>query len=94
MAIVVEDLQDLKSGFLADRPQGSLSLPARCYTDPRYLAAEQRAVFHKTWQFVCHEETLAAKGDYIAFDVQGMSLFAIRGAEGNLQAFYNVEERP
>ena len=90
MAIVVEDLQDLKSGFLADRPLGSLSLPARCYTEPRYLAAEQRAVFHKTWQFVCHEETLAAKGDYIAFDVQGMSLFAIRGAEGNLQAFYNV----
>jgi choline monooxygenase len=90
MTISVEDLRDLRSGFHDARPQGSLSLPARCYVEQSYLEAEQRAVFHRTWQFVCHEAALAAKGEYIAIEVQGMPVLAIRDGGGELRAFYNV----
>ena len=40
MTISVEDLRDLRSGFHDARPQGSLSLPARCYVEPSLSGAE------------------------------------------------------
>ncbi len=68
----------------------SHSINTLCYRDPRYLAVEREQIFHRSWQFLCHEERLREPGSYVATDVQRKSVFAIRGADGVLRAFFNA----
>ncbi|MCP4766162.1 MAG: Rieske 2Fe-2S domain-containing protein [Gammaproteobacteria bacterium] len=68
----------------------SHSINTRCYLDSRFLQVEREQVFHRSWQFVCHEEKLREPKSYIAIDVQGQSVVAIRNKTGELRAFYNV----
>ncbi len=89
MTLQSHEFSRIKAGF-DPAPQRSWSLPGRCYTEPRYLEIEKQAIFHRTWQFVCHAEKLREPGSYLAFEVQGQSLLALRDGEGRLRAFYNV----
>ncbi|HJP11192.1 MAG TPA: Rieske 2Fe-2S domain-containing protein, partial [Arenicellales bacterium] len=66
------------------------SIHSDCYLDARFLDVEREQVFHRTWQFVCHEEKLREPGSYVAGDVQGQSIFVARDSDGELRAFYNV----
>ena len=66
------------------------SLAARYYTDPAIFEAEKAGLLAKTWQFACHESSLPNVGDYIAFEMAGESLFAIRGRDEKIRVFYNV----
>ena len=68
----------------------SHSLSSDCYTAPEFLRIEQQQIFHKSWQFLCHEEKLRDSGSYVASSVQGQSVFAVRHPDGDLRAFYNV----
>ncbi|MGB0506922.1 MAG: aromatic ring-hydroxylating oxygenase subunit alpha [Pikeienuella sp.] len=66
------------------------SLEARYYTDPVVFQAEQSGLLARTWQFACHTSQVANAGDYVAFELAGESLFAVRGRDGVVRAFYNV----
>jgi len=68
----------------------SSSIHSDCYRDDRYLAVEREHIFHRSWQFVCHEEKLRQPGSYVTASLQGQSIFVARDAEGVLRAFYNV----
>jgi len=72
------------------QPSRSWSLHADAYCDPTFLGIEQSQVFHKSWQYLCHEEQLREPGSYVTTLVQGQSVFACRGQDGELRAFYNV----
>lgn len=84
-----DEMQHIGKGYdpVAAR---SFSINTDCYRDPKFLKVEQEQIFHKTWQFLCHEEKLRNPGSYVAMDVQGQSIVAMRGADGELRAFYNV----
>ncbi len=66
------------------------SLAARYYTDPAVFKIECSGLLAKTWQFACHASEIADAGDYTTFEIAGESLFAIRGRDGQIGAFYNV----
>lgn len=66
------------------------TLPARWYTDPRFLELEKRKIFWKTWQPVGRAELVARIGDFFACDVVGEPLAVTRGKDERLRAFYNV----
>jgi choline monooxygenase len=68
----------------------SHSLHTDCYRGPDFLDLERQQIFHKSWQFLCHEEKLVQPGSYVAAEVQGQSIFACRDKTGELRAFYNV----
>lgn len=68
----------------------SNSIHSDCYRDAHIFAIECEQIFHRTWQFLCHEEKLREAGSYVTSDVQGQSIFATRDASGKLRAFYNV----
>ncbi len=68
----------------------SHSINTRTYLDPRFLQIEREQIFHRSWQFVCHEEKLREIGSYVALSVEGQSVVAMRNADGELNAFYNV----
>jgi choline monooxygenase len=67
-----------------------LTLPARFYGDPTAWSRERDAVFRRAWLFLGHEAELPAPGDWIAGDVAGWPLMAVRGADGVVRAFHNV----
>ena len=84
-----EEIRSIGRGFDPD-PTRSSSIDTRCYIDPRFLRLEREQVFWRSWQFACHAEALREPGSYVTLDVQGRSIAALRGQDGQLRAFYNV----
>jgi choline monooxygenase len=68
----------------------SHSINTRCYTDAKFLAIEREQIFHRSWQFLCHEEKLRNPGDYASASIEGQSVVALRNRDGELAAYYNV----
>ena len=66
------------------------TLPASLYRDPAAHARERQGVFAAGWQFLGHETEIPAPGDYMAGEVAGWPVLAVRGADGTLRAFHNV----
>lgn len=66
------------------------TLPARLYDCPDAWARERSAVFGRAWLFLGHEAEAASPGDWIACDLAGHRLLALRGKDGVLRAFHNV----
>ena len=66
------------------------TLPARWYTDPQMYAAEQGAVFGRTWQAAGLAEWAAAPGDFFACDIAGEPVLVTRSADRTLRAFSNI----
>ncbi|KGJ03239.1 choline monooxygenase [Paracoccus halophilus] len=71
-------------------PSRTMSLNADAYTGQSWYNADLRAIFARTWQWVCHVEKLRNPGDYIAVTVAGYPIAVVRDREGTLRAFYNV----
>ena len=68
----------------------SHSINTRCYLDPKFLEVEREHIFQRSWQFLCHTEKLREPGSYVTTSIEGQSVVAMRGQDGELKAFYNV----
>jgi phenylpropionate dioxygenase-like ring-hydroxylating dioxygenase large terminal subunit len=88
-AVTAEDFRRIASGY-DPNPGESFSLRAEAYVDTKWFDAELKAVFARTWQWVCHVEKLTKPGSYVAATVAGMPIAVVRGRDGELRAFYNV----
>lgn len=84
-----EDFAAIRRGFDAD-PASSFSLRKEAYVDRAWYAADVGAVIAQSWQWVCHVEKLREPGSYVAVDIAGQPIVAVRDREGVLRAFYNV----
>ncbi len=51
---------------------------------------ERRRIFFRSWQFMGPVSSVAAAGQYLAIDIAGLGVFAIRGKDGVLRGFKNV----
>jgi len=85
----VDDVDVLLEHF-SDSPEWSLSLPPSFYYEKRFLDLEREEIFYKSWQFLCHSEKLREQGSYVSGNILGRSVFAVRGQDGVVRAFYNV----
>jgi phenylpropionate dioxygenase-like ring-hydroxylating dioxygenase large terminal subunit len=65
-------------------------ISARRYTDKAFFEREVRAVWFKTWQYVCRQEQMPNPGDTQVFDLVGRSAIVVRQKDGSLKAFQNV----
>ncbi len=79
---------DLESGTFESGP--ARALEGRYYTDPEIFARERERIFFRSWQFACHASQLARPGDYVTLRLLDQGLFLMRGADGEIRAFYNV----
>jgi len=68
----------------------AFTIPAPWYVDPRIADLEASAVFARTWQMVGRVEQVAAPGRFVTATIAGEPIVVIRGADGNLRAFFNV----
>jgi carnitine monooxygenase subunit len=87
--LTTTDVESVGAGFDED-PASSMSLRAEAYTDPKWAEVDLRAIFARTWQWVCHVETLATPGSYVSTEVAGMPIAVVRSRDERLRAFYNV----
>ncbi|MDA0703485.1 MAG: aromatic ring-hydroxylating dioxygenase subunit alpha [Proteobacteria bacterium] len=65
-------------------------LPAECYTDPGFRAAELSRVFAASWNLVGRLDELPTPGDYRAIHTAFGSVLLLRGEDGVLRAFANT----
>ena len=73
-----------------ERIERAETLPARCYTDPAYLAAERRRIFNRTWQLAGRLDQVSEPGSYFTTDVGDEPVIIVRGSDGELGGFHNV----
>src|SRR4051795_12380043 len=66
------------------------NLDPRFYVDPAVYRSEQERVFWRAWQLLGPASQVAKAGDYVAAEIAGAKVVAIRGDDGVLRAFRNV----
>jgi choline monooxygenase len=66
------------------------TIPAPWYLDIEIERLEQQRVFGGNWLAIGRTEQLTHPGDYITAAIAGEPILAVRGADGNLRAFFNV----
>lgn len=81
---------DLLNFDFEQRIERAETLPARCYTDPAYLGAEQRFLFNRTWQLVGRMEQVNEPGSYFTANILDEPIVIVRGNDGELRGFHNV----
>jgi choline monooxygenase len=67
-----------------------LNLDQHFYVCDDVLQKERLSIFWRTWQLLGPASALKEAGKYIAADIAGLGVFAIRGRDGVLRAFKNV----
>jgi len=67
-----------------------LTLPAWTYRDEGFSARERETIHMPAWQVVGHVSEMPNPGDYLALEVLGKRVFAMRGDDGVVRAFHNV----
>ncbi|MCA1186193.1 MULTISPECIES: aromatic ring-hydroxylating dioxygenase subunit alpha [unclassified Saccharopolyspora] len=87
--LTTDEVKAISQGYDAD-PGRSMSLRAEAYTDAKWYDADLRAIFSRTWQWVCHVEQLAKPGSYVSATVAEMPIVIVRDRSDRLRAFYNV----
>jgi phenylpropionate dioxygenase-like ring-hydroxylating dioxygenase large terminal subunit len=66
------------------------TLPPRCYADPALYELEEERIFRREWLPLCRADQLREPGDYLALDLAGEPLLAVRGRDGRLRVLSNV----
>ena len=66
------------------------TIPSSWYTNPAFLDIDTTYLLSQNWQYVGHVAQLASEGDFITAEVGNESVVVVRGADGEVRAFYNV----
>jgi len=66
------------------------TIPSAWYIDPTIAALEDRHVFGANWQAIGRLDQVVSPGDYFTTELAGEPILAVRGADGQLRAFFNV----
>jgi choline monooxygenase len=66
------------------------TIPAPWYLDPSIERLEQQQVFAGNWQAIGRTDQVAHPGDYFTAEFAGEPILVVRGAGGQLRAFFNV----
>jgi len=71
-------------------PVQYLNLDPSLYVRDDVWQQERGNIFAHTWQFMGPVASVATSGQYLAIDIAGTPVFAIRGRDGTLRGFKNV----
>ena len=82
----------LRRGYLGQNERGLrvLNIDPTVYVRREVFEAEREALFAATWQLLGPARKLAERRSYVAVEIAGMKVFAVRGNDGVLRAFRNV----
>ncbi|QNI33222.1 aromatic ring-hydroxylating dioxygenase subunit alpha [Alloacidobacterium dinghuense] len=66
------------------------TLPAAWYRDEQIASLEHERIFSRNWIAVGRVDQVAVPGQFFTINLTGEPLIVVRGADGELRAFYNV----
>ena len=66
------------------------NLDPQLYCDPAAHQTERERIFRRTWQLLGPASQVAAPGDYVAAEIAGAKVVAIRADDDVVRAFRNV----
>jgi choline monooxygenase len=66
------------------------TIPAPWYVDARLAELENQTVFTRNWLVLGRAEQVEKPGHFVTGTIAGEPIVAVRGADGQLRAFYNV----
>lgn len=65
-------------------------VPGGRYTDPEFLALEDKYLWQKSWLYACHTDEVPEAGSFKMWKRTGAPIFIIRGKDDRIRAFYNT----
>ncbi|HEY8351165.1 MAG TPA: Rieske (2Fe-2S) protein, partial [Sphingomonadales bacterium] len=66
------------------------TIPGGRYTDPEFLALEQKYLWQRSWVYACHSDELPEPGSFILWEKLGSPILIVRGKDNVIRAFYNT----
>jgi phenylpropionate dioxygenase-like ring-hydroxylating dioxygenase large terminal subunit len=69
---------------------GVENLSLERYISPEFHQREVQKVWKRTWQFACFEDDIPEVGDYMDYEIAGISIIVCRSAPDQVSAFYNA----
>lgn len=65
-------------------------IPGGRYTDPAFLALEERYLWKRSWLYALHVDELPRPGSYRLWRKTGSPIILVRDKSGEIRAFYNT----
>ena len=65
------------------------TLPPQCYTSREFYKLEVANIFMKCWNIIGREDYLKKPGDFFAFTIVEIPVFAVKAEDGRIRAFIN-----
>jgi len=65
-------------------------IPGGRYTDPAFLALEERYLWKKSWLYALHADELPRPGSYRLWRKTGAPIIIVRDKDSRIRAFYNT----
>ena len=86
------DSRPIPDSYRRDSPiqPGPTFVPVSRYTDKAFHDLEVEKVWKRVWQMACHEDDLPAVGDFVPYDIAGLSFLIVRTAQNEIKAYYNA----
>jgi choline monooxygenase len=87
----MNSLAELLDLYNLDAPlEEAYTIPAAWYLDQRMEELERERVFGANWIAAGRVDQVAEPGQFFTLELAGEPLVVVRGADGELRAFYNV----
>ena len=78
------------ASYIDDRPgEGIFRVRRAAFVEHDLFEAEIERIFHRTWNYLCHESQLKNRGDYVATTIGRRPVLVIRGLDGEIRCFHD-----
>ena len=86
------DSRPVPESYRRDSPiePGPTFVPVSRYTSREFYDLEVEKVWKRVWQMACHEDDLPEVGDFVPYDIAGLSFLIVRTATDEIKAYYNA----
>jgi phenylpropionate dioxygenase-like ring-hydroxylating dioxygenase large terminal subunit len=86
------DLRPVPASYRRDSPigPGPTRVPVSRYISQEFFDLEVEKIWKRVWQVACHEDDLPGVGDYVPYDIAGLSFLVVRTSETEIKAFWNA----
>ncbi len=71
-------------------PGVALTVPVERYTSPAFHMQEVERVWKHVWQMACRVEDIPEPGEFVKYDIAGISVLVVRQRDASIKAHRNV----
>ena len=87
-----EETRPVPASYRRDNPivPGPTRVPVSRYTSQAFFDLEVEKIWKRAWQMACHEDDMPNVGDYVPYDIAGLSFLVVRTGVDEFKAYYNA----